>query len=663
MNAKFVVVLLVFSFVVLLGVSIQDDASASGGCDIQEFTMTPVDPYTLGTWVRLEGWSNCGQVMFTIANPSTGGYWEKAEIGSGHQFENWKTEETGTGTFEVCFVAKGNDSSWPDANRRCRTVYVEGGQPPLEGEGSVCQVLNFNITRSGKVYNFASQGQCTGNLRAGRYLINGNPWGDHSTPVYHATWDASGVAPGSYQICYQVTGGDWEDADASCQDITVQADPPAEPEVIVVQPMIDNPQPDPQPNPQPDPVPVIIDPAPAPACGNAQSPLFNRGDSGIVAYGDGTGSHIQGAPAEKPDLLYLNEGDAFEVVGGPSCAINLRWWQVSAQGVTGWIAEGDQYGYWLSRTSSGPAPVTPNPRPVPPAPVNIVPTGGDCGFGTAVLDSGDTGEVTYTGSEGLNVRAAPGTASDPKIASMFQGDTFTVLSGTSCGEGYRWIHLRTSRGTEGWMVERDSEDVYVARTSEFVPEVVATPVPDPEPPAQTIRTLSYFYPPFNETYTFVVDVSDANGCVILNGSEIVAQEINRSFDWAIEVYSEEKWGDADMSVIRYLKNDGDLDTFRIMIDAYLVREARCLHSYYQIGSATMDQNGLGNILFGYYSLLLPKMIDHWIGHADQLWEDHRFDFPDDRSQMDLGRGIALSGEPVTPGLIESLIPSGFTSST
>ncbi len=84
-------------------------------------------------------------------------------------------------------------------------------------------------------------------------------------------------------------------------------------------------------------------------CYKAMSPLFAIGDRGQVAIGDGIGSHIQTQPAQQPDLIYLNEGDQFDIVGGPSCANGFRWWQVRVQGITGWIAEGDEYGYWLEK--------------------------------------------------------------------------------------------------------------------------------------------------------------------------------------------------------------------------------------------------------------------------------------------------------------------------
>lgn len=83
-------------------------------------------------------------------------------------------------------------------------------------------------------------------------------------------------------------------------------------------------------------------------CYKAMSPLFSMGSIGQVAINDGIGSHIQAAPSQRPDLLFLNEGQQFTVVGGPTCADGFRWWQVTAQGVTGWIAEGDENGYWLA---------------------------------------------------------------------------------------------------------------------------------------------------------------------------------------------------------------------------------------------------------------------------------------------------------------------------
>jgi uncharacterized protein YraI len=482
MNAKTFVVLFVLLFVVFIGLSLEKDAAASGGCDIQDFTMTPVDPYTLGTHVVLEGWSNCGTVKFTIENLTTHVKIDKAETGSSHQFETWKTEETGTGTFDVCFVARG-DGGWENANRRCRTVYVEGGQAPPPGSESGgivrCWVNVFDVTpltiQMGQTANFASQGQCDGNMRAARYLIDGQGWGEHATTTYYTGWNTSGYAAGDHQVCYEITGGSWEDAARSCQYVTLQSEAPAVPDVGIGPQttndvpgqtpdsnpsMVDHPQGNPPPT---EPLDGENDPSVSGSTGSSSCPgAPTRLSPGMLAIANDNLVVRSAAGTGNAKLRDLPVRSVVTVISGPVCASGYRWYEVGDSGWSGWVVEiitdvylllpngtplGAQGNTWNgSGTVSVPAPAS---------------TGGSCGF-PPVLSVGDTGEVTYTFGDGLNVRS--GSSSDyTQLARLFQGDTFTVLSGTDCGEGYRWIHVRTSNGTEGWMVESDGQDVYVAR--------------------------------------------------------------------------------------------------------------------------------------------------------------------------------------------------------
>jgi hypothetical protein len=76
----------------------------------------------------------------------------------------------------------------------------------------------------------------------------------------------------------------------------------------------------------------------------------------------------------------------------------------------------------------------------------------------------------------------------------------------------------------------------------------------------------------------------------------------------------------------------------------------------------MDTSGLGNMVFGYFSVMVSREIATRIGDVFQLITDRRLDFPDDRDQILLGRSIAESGQNVTAQLVESLIPPSFSSS-
>lgn len=99
------------------------------GCSGQLF-MEPTDPYPLGTHVILRGTSNCGTVRFEIRNPGTGQSWVKAETGQPNQTETWKTEEFGSGTFEVCFVARGS-GGWHSSSPTATTILNSCAATPV----------------------------------------------------------------------------------------------------------------------------------------------------------------------------------------------------------------------------------------------------------------------------------------------------------------------------------------------------------------------------------------------------------------------------------------------------------------------------------------------------------------------------------------------------
>ena len=195
----------------------------TGGCDITGFSMSPEDPYVVGDHVRLEGTSTCGTVRFEIDGQP------KAEIGQTNQGEWWKTEEFGSGNYNVCFVARGN-TDWANANRSCRTVYVEGGQAPPPGsnpgESVKCWINTFSVSPDsvpeGETVHLSGQGQCDGNAQATRFTINGTPYDEFGG--HQNAYDYRTAGKGTYRACIQLTAGNWEsDAAVSCVNFTVTA--------------------------------------------------------------------------------------------------------------------------------------------------------------------------------------------------------------------------------------------------------------------------------------------------------------------------------------------------------------------------------------------------------------------------------------------------------
>lgn len=256
---------------------------------------------------------------------------------------------------------------------------------------------------------------------------------------------------------------------------------------------------------------------------------------------------------------------------------------------------------------------------------------------------GGRGRVTYTDGSPTSVKKSPGGSS---FVSLPEGTEFDVLNeNPNCTGGYLWYHVQLDDGRTGYMTEgRNDGDYWIE------------PAPGNQPSGGNIVELSYNYSAFGETYTFRVDKTDTNNCVILNGSEIVAQEINRARNWL------RNSSNIPADFLLYMKSDGHIDTFRVAVDSFLVRNAGCMHSFYQVGEATMDLSGLGNVAFGYFTTWLPSIGVHMIADFDQLAKERRLDYPDDASQIDLGRAIAESKASVNSDLVESKIPGNFVNS-
>lgn len=334
---------LMFAVVLLASLTLADNAYARG-CSISDFTMSPAPPYTLGTHVQLYVKSNCGTVRFEINGKP------KAEIGSSEQRETWKTEEFGSGTHTVCAVARG-DGGWGNADRRCRDVFVSGGQGSSSGGSSGtprCYVNSFVVTPDsgpiGTKFNFASQGQCDGNMRAARYTINGVGFGEHSNNTNNTSWNSSGYAAGKYTICYLITAGDWAAAANSCVYVTLNQGGTTSWGVSQGQTTNQNEQ-----------------PANNNSGNNTQSNTTNTGSScqghpisllsgDIAQITPGPPNNLRRNPGTSSSLIgSIPGGASFRIAGGPRCQDGYWWWQVTYNGVTGWTAQGNGNQLWIQR--------------------------------------------------------------------------------------------------------------------------------------------------------------------------------------------------------------------------------------------------------------------------------------------------------------------------
>jgi len=65
------------------------------------------------------------------------------------------------------------------------------------------------------------------------------------------------------------------------------------------------------------------------------------------------------ASAKGKQIKALNDGDSFNVIGGPTCADGYEWWQIKIDdGTTGWVAEGNETSYFIEPTQATATPVS-----------------------------------------------------------------------------------------------------------------------------------------------------------------------------------------------------------------------------------------------------------------------------------------------------------------
>jgi hypothetical protein len=85
------------------------------------------------------------------------------------------------------------------------------------------------------------------------------------------------------------------------------------------------------------------------ACTSGPPSRLSYAMTGRVAVTDGQPLNLRDDPNRTaPVLAQLPEGTAFLVVGGPTCADGLTWWEVNVDDLWGWVAESSaEGGYWI----------------------------------------------------------------------------------------------------------------------------------------------------------------------------------------------------------------------------------------------------------------------------------------------------------------------------
>lgn len=201
-------------------------------------------------------------------------------------------------------------------------------------------------------------------------------------------------------------------------------------------------------------------------CAAAPPTRFSIGQTGVVDENLGSDVTLREEPSGTI-VDYLFMGTEFVVIEGPRCGAfdrTFQWWQIqTAEGLVGWVAEGD-------------GSVSPPRYYIRPSnAVAALREAVDLGCAASppsILQVGDTVEVTDNGGFPLNVRNNP---DGGRIAELDEGTRLTILSGPVCGNLYAWWQIETADGLQGWVAEGDSEQSPVAYFIQLAQEDAPTP--------------------------------------------------------------------------------------------------------------------------------------------------------------------------------------------
>jgi len=159
------------------------------------------------------------------------------------------------------------------------------------------------------------------------------------------------------------------------------------------------------------------------------------------------------------------------------------------------------------------------------------------------------------------------------------------------------------------------------------------------------------------TYSFQIMVTSNNTCLIMNGSSIVAQEINRYYTWISAIPEPARTPKAisySTPIIGYI------DVFRSHVEQTITHNKGCTNVCYVVGDRGMDTSGLGNIVFGFHKGNYDISGAHIIGATTQKIHKESWgingDEPDDYTQIELGLGLGIAfsnGQDINIRIVET----------
>ncbi|HEX2621250.1 MAG TPA: SH3 domain-containing protein [Phototrophicaceae bacterium] len=296
--------------------------------------------------------------------------------------------------------------------------------------GAVTTALNDVNTRTGKSYTLTSVG-----YRWSEYPYDGNNLGCSSV---------QNTSPGTYRG-YQIEFDtdfdgvfEWDYRISTDGAIFILCSQP-----VVAQPTTESPA-----------VPTV--PPSTPSFCSGLLPRMAIGQQGKVLPSDP--NIMRQTPETRGAYVTdIPVGGVVTVLDGPRCTGTMTWLQVDYNGQVGWTVENDGSEYWLEaidlNAAQATAQPTAGPSATPEAPVNA-----STGINTSVTCDGSIPSRLAKGTEGRvlpgapnNLRADP-TVNGAKIGQIPGSETFNVVDGPRCAEGYTWWQAEY-KGTTGWTVE------------------------------------------------------------------------------------------------------------------------------------------------------------------------------------------------------------------
>lgn len=537
--------------------------------------------------------------------------------------------------------------SWDQATYGRTTFDWNGGNPPpvnppIAAPGTCNVSINPGSAQvpPNTPLNFTVNANCTGNGNSitTRIFVNGN-WADElGSPTLHYTWPGAGS--GTHRICGQGHGENdpnWEHRAEACATVTVTS--------AVAVPQVTTPVF----NPEAFPTNVPNIGAQLPRYAEARQSGTNGGVDVIVyCFAAGyTGATNRdetqdgfGCTFASGDFIPLVWANVCRDVWGPEYGVDR------GNGGRNDLRCRIGAGNGGANVARAVTPVTNNPVVRATArPVNVQPeivhvnreSGAACDV-DSVVAVGDTARVTPGAPNRIRSQA---TVSSSQIGSIPGGGEFTVIGGSVCADGYRWVQVNY-QGIEGWTAEGNNEEYWI--------EKVIYPQPS-ESAANNRRelvTYEFTYNSWRHSYRFVLD---PNTCLIVNGSEVIANEVSRFAFWAQNASIRNR-------VDYFMVDEGGIEDFRHYVENLLTAGTGCGSVRYQVGSKTMDTSGLGNIVFGYDLSTWPSQIEDAIANIAQgANSQSRFifrDMEDDVTQRRTGRYIAQTAgrASVSPALVE-----------